>query len=47
MGVDDASIDILVGTGISHTQLVKMAGNSIVVDVLYYLFGAMFKDYYT
>lgn len=33
MGFSDADIDILIENGISNTQLYKMAGNSIVVDV--------------
>ena len=34
MGFDDADHDRLVESGISNSQLYKMAGNSIVVDVL-------------
>lgn len=34
MGFDDKDIDILIANGISNTQLYKMAGNSIVVDVI-------------
>jgi len=34
MGFDDADVDVLVSNGISDSQLYKMAGNSIVVDVL-------------
>lgn len=34
MGVADADIDTLMAAGISDTQLYKLAGNSIVVDVL-------------
>lgn len=34
MGFDDKDIDILVANGISNTQLYKMAGNSIVVNVM-------------
>lgn len=36
MGVDDSDFDKIQGT--SNSQLYKMAGNSIVVDVLYYIF---------
>ena len=42
MGVDDADIDKIQAVGISNAQQYKMAGNSIVVDVLYYLFKQMF-----
>lgn len=34
MGFDDADVDVLISNGISDSQLYKMAGNSIVVDVL-------------
>lgn len=34
MGFDDADHDKLVEGGISNSQIYKMAGNSIVVDVL-------------
>lgn len=34
MGFDDRDIDICIENGISNTQLYKMAGNSIVVNVL-------------
>ena len=44
MGVDDKDIDTLLGAGISNSQLYKMAGNSIVVDVLYHLFRKMFVE---
>lgn len=38
MGVDDADIDKMQSAGISNSNLYKLAGNSIVVDVLYYIF---------
>ena len=41
MGFDDRDVDILVENGISNTQLYKMAGNSIVVDVLERLFECL------
>lgn len=41
MGFDDADIDILIENGISNTQLYKMAGNSIVVDVLECLYDSL------
>lgn len=44
MGFDDKDIDVLKANGISDTQLYKMAGNSIVVDVLYYIFKNLFKN---
>lgn len=42
MGVDDADIDKIQAAGISNSQQYKMAGNSIVVDVLYHIFANMF-----
>ena len=44
MGVDDKDIDTIQGAGISNSQMYKMAGNSIVVDVLYHLFRKMFCE---
>ena len=44
MGVDDADIDKIQADGISKTQQYKMAGNSIVVDVLYHIFKKMFVE---
>lgn len=41
MGFDDKDIDILVENNISNTQLYKMAGNSIVVDVLERIFECL------
>ena len=38
MGVDDADTDKIQRSGVSRTQQYKMAGNSIVVDVLYHIF---------
>ena len=43
-GVSDTDIDILQGVSISNTQLYKLAGNSITVDVLYYVFRNLFID---
>lgn len=48
MGVDDSDIDKMQTAGISNSQQYKLAGNSIVVDVLYYIFRQMFindKDF--
>lgn len=44
MGVSEKDIDNIQKSGISKTQQYKMAGNSIVVDVLYYIFKEMFVD---
>ena len=44
MGVSERDIDNIQQSGISKTQQYKMAGNSIVVDVLYYIFKKMFVD---
>ena len=44
MGVDDKDIDTIQGAGISNSQMYKMAGNSIVVDVLYHLFRKMLVE---
>ena len=41
MGFDDCDIDILVENGLPNTQLYKMAGNSIVVDVLEHLYDSL------
>lgn len=42
MGVDDADIDKMQAAGISDSAQYKLAGNSIVVDVLYHIFRKMF-----
>lgn len=44
MGFDDADVDLLIANGISNTQLYKMAGNSIVVNVLEFLFCQLFDN---
>lgn len=44
MGVGETEIDILLNSGISNAQLYKMAGNSIVVDVLYHIFRKLFIE---
>ena len=44
MGVSEKDIEKIQQSGISKTQQYKMAGNSIVVDVLYYIFKKMFVD---
>lgn len=42
MGVDDSDIDIIQASKISSSQQYKLAGNSIVVDVLAAIFDKMF-----
>jgi DNA (cytosine-5)-methyltransferase 1 len=44
MDVDDADIDKLLNSGISNSQLYKMAGNSIVVNCLYHIFRKIFVE---
>lgn len=44
MGVDDVDIDKIQGAGISNSQQYKMAGNSIIVDTLYYMIRKLFVD---
>ena len=43
MGFDDSDFDKAKSAGISNTQLYKQAGNSIVVDVLQYIFRSLFN----
>lgn len=43
MGFDDLDFEKAQASGVSNSQLYKQAGNSIVVDVLYYIF----KNIYT
>ena len=42
MGVDEACIDTIARSGVSRSAQYKMAGNSIVVDVLYHIFRMAF-----
>lgn len=44
MGVSEADIDKIQKSGVSKTQQYKMAGNSIVVDVLYHIFRKLFVE---
>lgn len=44
MGVDDKDIDKIQDAGVSNSAQYKLAGNSIVVDVLFHLFRKMFID---
>lgn len=43
MGFDDKDVDILTSNGIANSRLYKMAGNSIVVNVLEELFKSLFR----
>lgn len=43
MGFEDCDYEKVVEAGISNSQLYKQAGNSIVVDVLYYIFKELYK----
>lgn len=44
MGVDDNDIDKMQAAGISNSAQYKLAGNSIVVDVLYHIFRKMWVE---
>lgn len=44
MGVSETDIDKIQQSGVSNSQQYKMAGNSIVVDVMYYIFKNMFAN---
>lgn len=44
MGVEDADIDTVQASGVSRSAQYKMAGNSIVVDVLYHIFRQAFTN---
>jgi site-specific DNA-cytosine methylase len=44
MGVYDTDIDKMQASGLSNSAQYKLAGNSIVVDVLYHLFRKMFIE---
>lgn len=44
MGVDDKDIEKIQASGISNSSQYKLAGNSIVVDVLFHLFRKMFIE---
>lgn len=43
MGFSDENFEAAHNVGISNSQLYKQAGNSIVVDVLYYIFVELYK----
>jgi site-specific DNA-cytosine methylase len=42
MGVDTGSIIKLISSSVSREQLVKQAGNAIVVDILFFLYKSVF-----
>ena len=44
MGFDDFDFSKAKSVGISDTQAYKMAGNSIVVNVLEFIFGELFAQ---
>ena len=44
MGVDDRDINKIQAAGVSNSGQYKLAGNSIVVDVLFHLFRKMFIE---
>jgi site-specific DNA-cytosine methylase len=44
MDVSDKDIDKLLKSGISNSQLYKLAGNSIVVSCLYHIFRKLFIE---
>lgn len=44
MGVNDEDIDTIQASGISNSSQYKLAGNSIVVDVLYHIFRKAFVE---
>lgn len=43
MGFSDKDFDVAHKVGVSNSQLYKQAGNSIVVDVLYYIYVELYK----
>lgn len=43
MGFSDENFDAVQKVGVSNSQLYKQAGNSIVVDVLYYIYVELYK----
>ena len=45
MGFDDTDCEVLSEHGISNSQIYKMAGNSIVVDVLEGIFSELSNVY--
>ena len=44
MGVEDKDIDKIQSSGLSNSAQYKLAGNSIVVDVLYHIFRKLLVE---
>lgn len=44
MGVEDRDIDKMQASGLSNSAQYKLAGNSIVVDVLYHIFRKLLVE---
>lgn len=44
MGCDEETINTLINSGLSDSSLYRLAGNSIVCDVLFFIFKKMFID---
>ena len=44
MGCDEPTIQTMANCGVSNSALYKLAGNSIVVDVLFHIFRKMFIE---
>ena len=44
MDVDDDKIDLIQSAGLSNSAQYKLAGNSIVVNVLYHIFRKLFVE---
>ena len=44
MGVEDKDIDKMQSSGLSNSAQYKLAGNSIVVDVLYHIFRKLLVE---
>jgi site-specific DNA-cytosine methylase len=44
MGVEDKDIDKMQASGLSNSAQYKLAGNSIVVDVLYHIFRKLLVE---
>ena len=43
MGFDDSDYEAAKNAGVSNSQMYKQTGNSIVVDVLYYILVELYK----
>ena len=44
MGVDDKDIETIKNSGVSRSACYKLAGNSIVVDVIYHIMRKLFIE---